>query len=711
METLFAGYQQLAAAIRNLEPPAKGYARVFRGQTSHHDPMLPSGLRSSLGVEGSVFEMYSNGLAADIAHFSGKQQQIDDTELFLVWLQALAQHYGRGSRYLDVTKSLEVALWFALHQTQKVESRSIIGPRGPLDPRLDEISNLTWFQYVRAQAPGYLYVFHVPKWDGKGLPEHGMMVDLAEGPQIIAHSKRMEVQKGCTLYADKSVDAGDISKQYLAAPPFRVSWPMTGISLPTSADKLFPLPANDDWYARFIGAPLVNHADRKSGRLELRHPVAVNLYLPTRREDISDVDRRIIRIAPSLLLPALSSGRGTMTPMFLAGSGTDQLLEKATGIVLQSPLCALTPPIDDITLPWNHTLLAGDAAKSIAAYDLQTGQMEDRVSLTNVFLEFSPLEKTGWERVETGGSSIVWQRGLWLLRESQEFEIRACFQTFSGSDSDLAYSEPLLVSLDPSTKRFRYRTTKTSTWSDLSSGMPKVAKPFFVALMILRELTPMWKVTPFPLRVLNKDGERLNVGGLRRAAAKLARVRDARFGHSFYLLRDIVSGDVFARPTVATGHYLDKGESWAAVDASIVRERIANDVYRQSYKVGTEKGPEAAIDSYGDMVKEFKSVEEGSVRLAVANARYNKGAMLGQLQRYSEGIAEYDKIFADAQAIPDAGLEEVAARALLAKAISLGALGRAKEATEIYRKLLASFGNTRVPAVQDHLKAAREALS
>src|SRR5262249_21135155 len=155
----------------------------------------------------------------------------------------------------------------------------------------------------------------------------------------------------------------------------------------------------------------------------------------------------------------------------------------------------------------------------------------------------SPLEKTGWERVETGDWSIVWQRGLWLLRKGQEYEIRACFQSFSGSDSDLAYSEPLLVSLDPTTKRFCFRTTKAGTPSDLCESDPKVAKSFLVALMVLRELTPLMKATPFPARVLKDNaGKRLIVAGIRRAAAQLARVHDTRLGHSFYLLRDIVSG-------------------------------------------------------------------------------------------------------------------------------------------------------------------------
>ena len=583
MDSVLTEYRQLAAAIQNLQPLAKGYVRVFRGQTKHHEKMLPSGLRlGHRAVDHSLFELYASGLAADLARFTQKQQPIQDVRLWLVWLQALAQHYGPGSRYMDVTKSLSVALWFALHQFEKVESQGIIGPRGPLDPRSDEINNLIWGWYSRAQAPGYIYVFDVPKWDGRGLPEHGMLVDLAEAPDIIARSTRMAVQKGCAVHALKNAENdGNLAEFLNKASPIRVSWPMTGISLPASTEELFPLPGNDDWYARFISAPLVNRLDRNTGRLELTHPVAVNLYFPERREAVADIERRIIRIAPGLLWPALVSSEETIQPAFLTDHGKHRALAEATPILLQSPLCVLTPPLAGTD--WNHGLLAGDAAKSVTADDLETSGSSHEVSLCNIFLEFSPLEKAGWERVETGDWSIAWLRALWLLCQDQDYEVRAVLQSFAGSDSALAYTEPLLVKFDPSTKRFRCRTSKASSWSDFAQTQPQVAKPFFVALMVLRELTPLMKATPFPMRRLrDKDGKWLTVGGLRGAAAKLVSARDERSRRTIYLLEDIASGNMFVRPTVATGHYLEEGESWAALDAGIVRKKIMEEALRQS---------------------------------------------------------------------------------------------------------------------------------
>jgi len=41
-------------------------------------------------------------------HMGDKELQI-----LSLWLEAVAQHYASGSRYLDVTHSVESAAWFA----------------------------------------------------------------------------------------------------------------------------------------------------------------------------------------------------------------------------------------------------------------------------------------------------------------------------------------------------------------------------------------------------------------------------------------------------------------------------------------------------------------------------------------------------------------------------------------------------------------------
>lgn len=702
----FTDYWLLADIIQNLRPPAKGYLRVFRGQTRHYETMLPSGLRWNLGADASLFNIYAAALVADLTH--GKRA-IEDMALWFVWLQALAQHYGAGSKYLDVTKSLEVALWFALHQFETVESKGIMGQCGPYDAQCDDISNAPWCRYTRAYEPGYIYVFDVPKWDGKGLPRHGMVVDLTEAPGIIAGSTRINVQKGCALFAQKNVDGGNLAS-FLACSPVRVSWPMAGISLPASADQLFPLPQSDDWYARFISAPLLNRLDSKTSQLELMHPVAVNLHLPDRLNAIPDVNRRVISITPRLLWPTLVSSGNGVRPAFFADRGENQELEKATPIVLQSPLCGLTPPLKGAD--WNHGLLAGDAAKYVTVDDLEAGGLSHGVSLCNVFMEFSPLEKTGWERVEKGDCSIIWLRGLWVISQDQEYEIRAWFQSFEGNDSALAYTDPMLVTLDPSTKRFRSRTTKSISWDDFSETQSEIAKSFFVTLMILRELTPLMKATPFPKRTYrDKNGKSLTEAGLRRAAAKLGQTRDPRSGHIIYLVQEIGTGNIFVRPKVATGRYLEEGESWATADAGTVRKWIAEEAFRQSYEIGNKSGPERAITSYYEMIREFEIVGDPNVKQVVAKARYNRGVTLQQAGRSDEAITEYDMIFAAARGAPELAMQEMGARALLAKADSLLTLGRVKEMADAYWTLLVSFGKATAPEMQPFLNEAREALS
>jgi len=39
-----------------------------------------------------------------------------------IWIEAIAQHYGSGSRFLNVTTHVDIALWFALHQAKAMTS-------------------------------------------------------------------------------------------------------------------------------------------------------------------------------------------------------------------------------------------------------------------------------------------------------------------------------------------------------------------------------------------------------------------------------------------------------------------------------------------------------------------------------------------------------------------------------------------------------------
>ena len=49
----------------------------------------------------------------------------DDVGLTVYWVRAIKQHYGPGTEYLDVSRSPEVAVWFALHRGEPEEAVSL----------------------------------------------------------------------------------------------------------------------------------------------------------------------------------------------------------------------------------------------------------------------------------------------------------------------------------------------------------------------------------------------------------------------------------------------------------------------------------------------------------------------------------------------------------------------------------------------------------
>ena len=131
-----ADYQGLRRFLLRLDPPPPDHIRVFRGQTRDFGRMLPSGLRGTPLRSEVIFRAYTALLASDVPSPEGDEGWVD-AETYVVWTRAIAQHYGPGSHYLDVTTSVDVALWFALHEVRTVVSRHCFGPPGPMDARTD----------------------------------------------------------------------------------------------------------------------------------------------------------------------------------------------------------------------------------------------------------------------------------------------------------------------------------------------------------------------------------------------------------------------------------------------------------------------------------------------------------------------------------------------------------------------------------------------
>jgi len=181
----------------------------------------------------------------------GAPDPLASSEAEAVWIEAIAQHYGPGSTFLDVTRSLDVALWFALHEPRPISATHEMGPDRPLKPVQGIPLIEEWWEYQRWSDPGgYLYVFDVSEWDGTGFPVHGQLLDLSSRP-ILSKSSRIQEQAACLVAADSGIDSGNLTS-FLSHEPILVALPMDGAPrLDESADAMFPDPSQDPWYDLF----------------------------------------------------------------------------------------------------------------------------------------------------------------------------------------------------------------------------------------------------------------------------------------------------------------------------------------------------------------------------------------------------------------------------------------------------------------------------
>ena len=112
-------FSELVEILKKLPEPADGCVRVYRGQTREYldkngDPKLLPALYRRGGQH-----MYDPSWLGTMTLFVAQKALsvigVDYASAQL-WAPALVQHYGPGSHYLDVTRDIEVALWFSLHK-------------------------------------------------------------------------------------------------------------------------------------------------------------------------------------------------------------------------------------------------------------------------------------------------------------------------------------------------------------------------------------------------------------------------------------------------------------------------------------------------------------------------------------------------------------------------------------------------------------------
>jgi hypothetical protein len=146
---------------------------------------------------------------------------------------ALLQHYGERSRFVDVTASLDVALWFAHH--------AWVGRRigWPKDGKRQTVLCASYAP--RSAGTGYVFAMAPRLTRNRSLGlRHGDLVKLHD----VQLAGRMRAQRAALIYCDIGPAAGDLADYVVAV--FRFSVPLLGFAAanwPTT--RLFPPPHRD----------------------------------------------------------------------------------------------------------------------------------------------------------------------------------------------------------------------------------------------------------------------------------------------------------------------------------------------------------------------------------------------------------------------------------------------------------------------------------
>ena len=333
-------YAELCEKIRDLL--GKHKTLVFRGQTAFHSAKLvPTGfredpeLRSFSEYEARQFQArWLHPIAATMVDLPrdsplgvvalGRSNRSGSSKLDLrsyglteETLQAILQHYGARSQYIDVTKSIDVALWFSHNRYCSAQIRTrtpSARSKAPLRSLEPAIYDAAWYEPAwtkRQMEFGFLFVIAPRKRaDSTVHPKlaHGDLVDLSE----MQLSGRMRRQQAGLVYV-KGKSGGcsnDIAALVKAIYRFRLPLPGTP-ALNWHTTDLFPPPSMDEFWATLLAdLPFrkISPQATSSARL-LRIPEYYNSGRCQESREWRDYRRCDVSITPSFLFHSLRTAK------------------------------------------------------------------------------------------------------------------------------------------------------------------------------------------------------------------------------------------------------------------------------------------------------------------------------------------------------------------------------------------------------------------
>lgn len=465
-----ATYAELCARIHELKCRHK--VLVFRGQTAFYSAQLvPSGMRLNEEEVSNYYTEYELEQLEDRWHFPlasalvalpkdatlrlpriGRPKRfgmsgvnIESFGMRKEAIQAVLQHYGARSQFIDVTKSIDVALWFShyrhrmggvrLPHPPAISAQQIISDYPP-------VYDIAWYEPAWKQSTkrfGYFFVIAPRRTASScstGILRHGDLVDVSN----IQTFGRMNRQQAGLIYVSGTNSVSDIG--FLVKAIYRFPLPLPGTpALKWKTTKLFPTPNEDPLWAKLLSElPFrwVTPRMRSQTRL-LRIPE----YYDTRRclhsKEWREYRMHDVYINPSFVFPAfrtaknLDGSRPRSSDEFACVFGNKKYdvrgakafltLEPSGSLFVHQPPADFYPPIDPLNL-----FLEYDAMQAVRCKDTFNLPFIERLATPN-----QPAQ------VGIYSLRVPFIRAVWLVHHENTFWCRLF--GFDGDQHALHISE------------------------------------------------------------------------------------------------------------------------------------------------------------------------------------------------------------------------------------------------------------------------------
>jgi hypothetical protein len=327
----------------------------------------------------------------------------------------------------------------------------------------------------------------------------------------------MRAQSACLIYChNEDSSPFDVRSLLVEGTPLRVRRPLKGTSAPDMrVADIYPSPAKDEWFARFLSVPMTYAAQPSPPTLRRSIPVAV-YYDKGNQKYLDEVHFHDVAKQPVLV-------HRVIPELHAPGNG-------ATIVLLEAPMVFPYAPADSDK--WHHGLLWTDLPDRCAEYAFGNAKPAGEVSLSSVFFEFSLLENIGWERAINNKIKMELNRGVWLRRSGEKVEAAIVMQNADGGVQMIGF---LSLFYDPAQRRVMALLPTGDQKAIPISDLDEFGKLIIVALMLLRNLSTALKCQPTPMLVIDNSRMMVDVA---RDAARLYRVTPPAPNPHWFVLRD-----------------------------------------------------------------------------------------------------------------------------------------------------------------------------